>query len=92
MFTNVMGGYNVKERLRCIEELKSFDSAGYVIDGFHSNGVSAANMNWEEVEPVLKSTLVFLLYNIYIARYYLTNICFHRARFQTIVHVCFMGL
>ena len=69
MFTNVMGGYNVKERLRCIEELKSFDSAGYVIDGFHSNGVSAANMNWEEVEPVLKSTLVFLLYNIYIARY-----------------------
>lgn len=59
MLACVMGGYNVKERLRCIEELKAFDCSGYVIDGFHSNGVSAAKLNWEEVEPVLTETLVF---------------------------------
>nr|CAG4636286.1 EOG090X08JG [Eubosmina coregoni]SVE69881.1 EOG090X08JG [Eubosmina coregoni] len=57
MLACVMGGYNVKERLRCIEELKAFDCSGYVIDGFHSNGVSAAKLNWEEVEPVLTETL-----------------------------------
>lgn len=72
-----MGGYNIKERLRCIEELKSFESAGYVIDGFHSNGVSAANLSWEEVEPVLKSTLVSLIKNCYRAPHRLKNEIFY---------------
>jgi len=58
MLACITGGYNIKERLRCINELKGFGAAGYVIEGFHTNGESATNLLWEEVEPVLTETLV----------------------------------
>nr|CAG4650264.1 EOG090X08JG [Sida crystallina] len=59
-FASVVGGYSVSERLRCINGLKEYDVDGYVIDGFHTNGDSATQMNWEEVEPVLSETLAAL--------------------------------
>jgi hypothetical protein len=31
MLACITGGYNIKERLRCINELKGFGAAGYVI-------------------------------------------------------------
>jgi hypothetical protein len=58
MLACITGGYNIKERLRCINELKGFGAAGYVIEGFHTNGESATNLLWEDVEPVLTETLV----------------------------------
>nr|CAG4641808.1 EOG090X08JG [Eurycercus lamellatus] len=64
MFACVTGGFNVKERLRCVEELKPYDVAGYVLDGFHTNGEAASNLNWEDVEPVLTETLAALPQNM----------------------------
>jgi hypothetical protein len=58
MLACITGGYNIKERLRCINELKGFGAAGYVIEGFHTNGESATNLLWEDVEPVLTENLV----------------------------------
>nr|SVE75838.1 EOG090X08JG [Daphnia hispanica] len=57
MLACITGGYNIKERLRCITELKGLDVAGYVLEGFHTNGGSATNLNWENMEPVLTETL-----------------------------------
>jgi len=64
MLACISGGFNTKERLRCIEELKKYNPAGYVIDGFHTNGSSATNLNWEEVEPVLNEITVFLHFKL----------------------------
>ena len=58
MLACITGGYNIKERLRCIAEMKEVGAAGYVIEGFHTNGESATNVNWESMEPVLTETLV----------------------------------
>lgn len=59
MLACITGGYNIKERLRCVAETKELAGvAGYVIDGFHTNGESASKLNWEEVEPVLSEILV----------------------------------
>lgn len=59
MLACITGGYNVKERLRCIVEMQDItDVAGFVIEGFHMNGESATKLNWDEVEPVLTETLV----------------------------------
>ena len=58
MLASITGGYNIKERLRCIKELKGLCFAGYVIEGFHTNGESATNLLWEDVEPVLMEILV----------------------------------
>lgn len=58
VFASVTGGYNIKERLRCINSLKELNVAGYILEGFHINGESATNLNWEDVEPVLTETLV----------------------------------
>jgi len=60
VFASVTGGYNIKERLRCINSLKELNVAGYILEGFHINGESATNLNWEDVEPVLTETLVAL--------------------------------
>nr|CAG4651094.1 EOG090X08JG [Simocephalus serrulatus]SVE94321.1 EOG090X08JG [Simocephalus serrulatus] len=58
MLACITGGYNIKERLRCVAETKELAGvAGYVIDGFHTNGESASKLNWEEVEPVLSEIL-----------------------------------
>ncbi|XP_046443212.1 queuine tRNA-ribosyltransferase accessory subunit 2-like [Daphnia pulex] len=64
MLACITGGYNIKERLRCINELKGFGAAGYVIEGFHTNGESATNLLWEDVEPVLTETLGSLPENL----------------------------
>lgn len=59
MLACITGGYNVKERLRCIAEVKGITGvAGYVIEGFHMNGESASKLNWDEMEPVLTEILV----------------------------------
>ena len=58
MLASITGGYNIKERLRCIKELKGLCFAGYVIEGFHTNGESATNLLWEDLEPVLMEILV----------------------------------
>ena len=58
MLACITGGYNIKERLRCIAEMKEVGAAGYVIEGFHTNGESATNLCWEDMEPVLTETLV----------------------------------
>lgn len=58
MLACITGGYNIKERLRCITELKGLGVAGYVLEGFHTNGESATNLSWEDLEPVLTETLV----------------------------------
>lgn len=58
MLACITGGYNIKERLRCITELKGLDAAGYVLEGFHTNGESATNLSWDDMEPVLTETLV----------------------------------
>nr|CAG4642609.1 EOG090X08JG [Evadne anonyx] len=60
IFACVAGGYNVKERLRCIKSLKELNVSGYILEGFHLNGESATNLNWEDVEPVLTEILVAL--------------------------------
>nr|SVE82567.1 EOG090X08JG [Daphnia magna] len=57
MLACITGGYNIKERLRCITELKGLGVAGYVLEGFHTNGESATNLSWEDLEPVLTETL-----------------------------------
>ena len=44
--------------LACIAEMKEVGAAGYVIEGFHTNGESATNLCWEDMEPVLTETLV----------------------------------
>nr|CAG4634875.1 EOG090X08JG [Alona affinis] len=54
------GGFNVHERRRCIEELKEFNVSGYVIEGFHTNGLSATNMIWNDIEPILIEILAAL--------------------------------
>nr|SVE74265.1 EOG090X08JG [Daphnia barbata] len=64
MLASVTGGYNIKERLRCIAELNGLGVAGYVIDGFHTNGESATSLSWEDMEPVLTETLSSLLENL----------------------------
>ncbi|XP_046639511.1 queuine tRNA-ribosyltransferase accessory subunit 2-like [Daphnia pulicaria] len=64
MLACITGGYNIKERLRCINELKGFGAAGYVIEGFHTNGESATNLLWEDVEPVLTENLGSLPENL----------------------------
>lgn len=64
MLACITGGYNIKERLRCIAEMKEFGVAGYVIEGFHTNGESATNLSWEDVEPVLTETLVCCMASI----------------------------
>ena len=56
------GGYNIQERLRCIKSLKELNISGYILEGFHANGESATNLNWEDVEPILTETLVPLNY------------------------------
>jgi len=58
IFASVTGGYNIQERLRCIKSLKEWNVSGYTLEGFHTNGESATNMNWEDVEPILTETLV----------------------------------
>lgn len=58
MFACLTGGYNIKERLRCVAEMKELRVAGYVIEGFHTNGESATNLNWVELEPILTETIV----------------------------------
>jgi len=57
IFASVTGGYNIQERLRCIKSLKEWNVSGYTLEGFHTNGESATNMNWEDVEPILTETL-----------------------------------
>ena len=57
MFACLSGGYNIRERLRCVEELKKLEPDGFVIDGFHTNGTSATNLNWDQVEPILTELL-----------------------------------
>nr|CAG4649450.1 EOG090X08JG [Scapholeberis mucronata]SVE93700.1 EOG090X08JG [Scapholeberis mucronata] len=58
MLACITGGYNVKERLRCIAEMQDItEVAGFVIEGFHMNGESAAKLNWDEVDPVLTATV-----------------------------------
>lgn len=60
MLACITGGYNIKERLRCIAAIKELGlAAGYVIEGFHTNGESASKLNWEEVQPVLREILVY---------------------------------
>ena len=58
MLASISGGYNMRERLRCITELKEVEPAGYVLDGFHTNGETATNLNWEDVKAALTETLV----------------------------------
>ncbi len=59
VFASIVGGYNTVQRLRCAKMITTeFDVDGYVIDGFHTNGESATQMKWVEVEPVLTETLV----------------------------------
>ena len=58
VFASVTGGYNSAERLRCIKTLKDFNVAGYILEGYHTNGESATNLNWKDVEPVLTEDLV----------------------------------
>jgi len=60
VFAGVAGGYNIQERLRCIKSLKELNISGYILEGFHANGESATNLNWEDVEPILTETLVAL--------------------------------
>nr|CAG4643306.1 EOG090X08JG [Ilyocryptus agilis] len=57
MLACISGGYNIRERLRCIENLKEINVSGYVIDGFHTNGDSATSILWEDVDPVLVEIL-----------------------------------
>ncbi len=58
ILASVVGGFNTSERLRCAKVLQSLDVDGYVIDGFHTNGPTATDLDWEEVEPILTATLV----------------------------------
>lgn len=60
VFASVTGGYNSAERLRCIKTLKDFNVAGYILEGYHTNGESATNLNWKDVEPVLTEDLAAL--------------------------------
>ncbi|EFX83201.1 hypothetical protein DAPPUDRAFT_315960 [Daphnia pulex] len=48
----------------CFFFKNSFGAAGYVIEGFHTNGESATNLLWEDVEPVLTETLGSLPENL----------------------------
>lgn len=66
MLVSISGGYNIKERLRCINELKEVEPAGYVLDGFHTNGETAINLNWEDVKAILSETLVRKIIQIFL--------------------------
>nr|CAG4645622.1 EOG090X08JG [Lynceus sp. MCZ IZ 141354] len=57
----IEGGYNIKERQRCVETLASCSQIlGFVFNGFHANGPSADDLKWENVEPVIKETIKLL--------------------------------
>nr|CAG4644071.1 EOG090X08JG [Lepidurus arcticus] len=60
LWGSIEGGYSVKERIRCTEQVVSRDVDGFVLDGFHMNGPVAEELIFQDLKPVLDSVLVLL--------------------------------
>ena len=56
----VEGGLDMKARTKSAKELRARNVDGYLLDGFHSNGASSANIKFEDIETVLRETVSLL--------------------------------
>lgn len=67
IIASISGGYNLKQRERCLEGmLKNDNISGYSMDGLHNNGPEAEFIRFEEIQSVTEFVLVVafkLLYN-----------------------------
>jgi queuine tRNA-ribosyltransferase subunit QTRTD1 len=62
LVASLVGGNNLKERQRMIQEVRKCDELifGYFLDGFHYNGSSAFNLDQKELLDVVKHSLELL--------------------------------
>ena len=56
----VEGGLDIKARTKSVKELRARDVEGYLLDGFHLNGASSANLQFESIQSVLRETVSLL--------------------------------
>ena len=54
------GGLDIKARTKSVKELRARDVEGYLLDGFHLNGASSANLQFESIQSVLRETVSLL--------------------------------
>lgn len=59
----VEGGYCLKLREKCIKHLLQKSLFGFVIDGLHHNGPDVEKIDIEQVQPVIKHSLVILYFS-----------------------------
>ena len=56
----VEGGMDMKARAKSAKELRARNVDGYLLDGFHTNGASSANIKFGDIESVLRETISLL--------------------------------
>ena len=56
----VEGGLDMKARAKSAKELRARNVEGYLLDGFHTNGASSANIKFEDIQTVLRETVSLL--------------------------------
>ena len=56
----VEGGLNMKARTKSVKELLARNVDGFLLDGFHLNGESSANVQFESFESVMRETISLL--------------------------------
>ena len=56
----VEGGMDMKARAKSAKELRARNVDGYLLDGFHTNGASSANIKFGDIETVLRETISLL--------------------------------
>ena len=56
----VEGGLDMKARAKSAKELRARNVDGYLLDGFHTNGASSANIKFDDIETVLRETISLL--------------------------------
>lgn len=61
ILAGIQGGYNVHDRTRCAETMSKAEVDGFVIDGLFTNGLEVENITFEDIEPVIKVTMVICL-------------------------------
>lgn len=57
---SLSGGYNIKERERCINEILKNDDVlnGFLIDGLHNNGPEVELLAFKEFESIVEFIIV----------------------------------
>lgn len=60
IFGTIQGGYDLKAREFSARETALRPVTGFIIDGFHQNGIETENLNMDEVKPILQSIVSYL--------------------------------